>query len=91
MANCSVSKLKKKQQPSIQLSPEEEEGRERSLEQAQDLIGQREAAVVPLHGHQREPYILVVEVLPQCNSAEWPKGSPTCLMTCVSACVRLCV
>lgn len=86
-ANHSVSKLKKT--PSNQLSPEqeEEEGRGRSLEQGQELIGQREAAVLPLHGHQREPYTLVVAVLPQCNTAEWPEGAPSCLMTCVSACV----
>ncbi|XP_075871540.1 integrin alpha-3-like isoform X2 [Nelusetta ayraudi] len=42
----------------LTLSPEEEEGRGRSLEQGQELIGRREAAVLSLHGHQREPYTL---------------------------------
>lgn len=54
----------------------------RSLEQGQELIGRREAA--GLHQHQRKPYILVAAALPQCDTAEWPEGAPSCLMLCVS-------
>lgn len=80
-------RLNTKKSPSNQLSPEEEEeeGREQSLEQDQELIGRREAAI--LHLHQRKSYTLVAAVLPQCNTAEWPEGAPSCLMPCVCLCV----
>lgn len=77
-------RLKTKEFPYNQLSPEEEEekGRGRSLEEGHELIGQRKAAV--LHLHQGKPYILVAAALAQCDTAEWPEGAPSCLMPCVS-------